>query len=106
MPKERGSVTAELVLLFPVVALLVGLLCWLGAAQAQRISTVQAASQLARTAAIDEFKVPALATQLGVAYRTTHPGSLVCVRVTKKSRSTWLGFLPIEHKACARREGR
>jgi hypothetical protein len=104
--KERGSVTAELVLLFPVVALLVGVLCWLGAAQAQRISAVQAASQLVRAAAIDETKVPLLAARLGVGYKTIHPGALVCVRVSKKSRSIWLGSLPIEHKACARKEGK
>jgi hypothetical protein len=47
-----------------------------------------------------------LAARLGVGYRTTHPGALVCVRVSKKSRSLWLGSLPIEHKACARKEGK
>lgn len=106
MSKERGSVTAELVVVFPAVALLVGLMCWLGSTQAKVMTATQASSQLARLAAINPAQVSALAGSLGVGYRMWHAGKLVCVRVVESSKSSWLGSLPIKQKSCARVQGK
>jgi hypothetical protein len=103
---ESGAATAELVILFPAVALLIGLLVWLGAAQAQRVTVVEAAGQLARAAAINESQVSVLATKLGVGVSLSHSGSWVCAKASLRSGSAWLGAVPIAQKFCTRAEGK
>ena len=103
---QRGAATAELVILFPAVALLIGLLVWLGAAQAQRVTVVQAAGQLARAAAINESQVSALANKLGVGVSLSHSGSWVCAKAWLRSGNAWLGAVPIAQKFCTRVEGK
>jgi Flp pilus assembly protein TadG len=106
LKSQRGSITAEFVVLFPAFLLLVALLCWLGAAQAQRLAVVRAASQLTRLAAIEPAKVPAMASQLNVVAKVQKTGYLVCVTANAKSTSRWLGSVPLQQRFCSRSEGK
>jgi len=102
---ETGAVTAELVVVLPVVAALIGVVAWLGVAQVERLTVVRAAGALVREAAINPAGVPALASKLGVGASVAETAAWVCVTASKPSGWRPLGTVQLKQRFCQHPEG-
>ncbi len=113
---ERGAVTAETVMVLPVLVAVALGLAWLLALATTQVRVVDAAREVARAAARDEGRGDALALGRRVApqgarisVRTGPETVVVRVRSTVHGPRGPLGLLPavhVEGEAVAAREGR
>ena len=100
---EQGSVTAELVAVLPIVAVLIGLLAVVGAGQIQRVGLVVAAAQAARSFSIGESAPPAIE---GITVRRSNGESgMVCATAANQLRVLNLGVLELSEQSCMRELG-
>ena len=96
--------TAELVAVLPIVAVLIGLLAVVGAGQIQRVSLVVAAAQAARAFAIGELAPP---VNEGISLRLSNGESdMVCATAANQLRVLNLGVLELSEQSCMRELGR
>lgn len=108
--QERGSATAELAVVLPVVVLVLGLVLGTGAASARITTTTEAAAAAARSLGRGESQAQArsLAAQVqpDATLQISDQGDLVCVRANSAQRL--LGALPLDitQRVCVPREGR
>jgi hypothetical protein len=109
--KDSGSVTAELVLTLPAVAMIVALALGAMSVQLQRMELVSAASTIARAIARDEpiEIVDALVADLGeqVGFEIQEELGVVCVvlRTEIGILSIDLSGLELIEKQCAKAQG-
>lgn len=113
---ERGAVTAETVMVLPVLVAVALGLAWLLALATTQVRVVDAAREVARAAARDEGRGDAVALGRRVApqgarisVRTGADTVVVRVRTAVRGPSGALGLLPVVHvegEAVAAREGR
>ncbi|MGO2654218.1 MAG: TadE family type IV pilus minor pilin [Pseudoclavibacter sp.] len=108
--QERGSATAELAVVLPVVVLVLGLVLGTGAASARITTTTEAAAAAARSLGRGESQAQArsLAAQVqpDATLQISDQGDLVCVRANSAQRL--LGALPLDitQRVCVPRGGR
>ena len=113
---ERGAVTAETVMVLPVLVAVALGLAWLLALATTQVRVVDAAREVARAAARDEGRGDAVALGRRVApqgarisVRTGADTVVVRVRTAVRGPRGALGLLPVVHvegEAVAAREGR
>ena len=100
---QNGSVTAEVVLLLPSVALLFALLSMVTSLQVANLKLVSQAGQLARAYAIGQSpkELAALAEQMQLQLRLQPKADWLCVTATRLVQ-TWFGpSLPLSQTQCA-----
>ena len=113
---ERGAVTAETVMVLPVLVVLTLALAWLLSLASAQVRVVDAAREVARAVARDDSRESALTLGRRVAPRDSRftvrqRGDTVVVRVRARVQGPrgLLGFLPAAHveaEAVAAREQR
>lgn len=106
---ERGSVTAEFVLLLPGVIMILVLALSLLSLQIQRVQLVELAAAGARLAAIggtdNELQEMVSETNLSVRTGINYKDQMVCYQVALDKNIFWIGSLPISETQCARKTG-
>lgn len=100
---QNGSVTAEVVLLLPSVALLFALLSLVASLQVANLELVSQAGQLARAYAIGQSpkEVAALAEQMQLQLRFQSKADWLCVTATRLVRTWFVPSLPLSQTQCA-----
>ena len=105
---NQGSVTAELVILLPIITVMIGLFGAITAAQVQQLKLVQAAQQISRSLQIGlpQSKVEAVAGSLGLEYQSlsskeiTGNASLVCWAMRWAKPTGIMGSMLVPQKVC------
>lgn len=99
---QAGSVTAELVILLPVVVGLFGLLATIGNLQVENIRLAYQAGQFARAYAIsqDSNQLNRMASQLQIRLAFSEQNGWMCVTAKRSVGVATLGGLHLEQSAC------
>jgi hypothetical protein len=100
---QSGSVTAELVLLLPSMALLFALLSLVASLQVANLKLVSQAGQLARAYAVGQSpkELATLAEQMQLQLRLQSKADWLCVTATRLVRTWFVPSLPLAQTQCA-----
>ena len=110
--RERGAITAELVMALPAVTLVVAIAIGAISVQLKRIDLVASSSVLARAIARDEPAdvIDQMISRLGnaVKFELQESGSFVCVSLKESVSLPGIEgqLLELDEKQCARATGR
>ena len=105
---NRGSITAEIVILLPIITAIIGLFGAITAAQVQQLKLVQASQQVARSLqlGLPQSNVEAVAGSLGLEYQSlaskeiTGNATLICWAMRWAKPTGIMGSLLGPQKVC------